>query len=178
MLYISILHTQSIFCCMHHSWILTPFLCLMLSFWSSCNDNYKEVAEKQETIKENKETTDQNLELVVYEASTRGRFLRIEATAQGIDLYTAHGVADPTKQKITTQEWQVLVEAVEALDLSTIGSLAAPSNNNATDRAMSARVQIVHQKGTFDSSTFDHKNPPTALKKLTEQILSITEDID
>jgi hypothetical protein len=150
----------------------------MLPFWSSCNDNYKEVAEKPETIKESKETTNQDLELVVYEASTRGRFLRIEATAQGIDLYTAHGVAEPIKQAITAQEWQVIVEAVEAMDLSTIGNLAAPSSGHASDRAMSARVQIIHQKDTFDSSTFDHKNPPTALKKLTDQILSITEDID
>lgn len=157
--------------CMRHSWIITPFLCLMLPFWSSCNDNYKKVAETPAA-------TEQDLELVVYEASTRGRFLRIEVSSQGINVYTAHGATEPIQQEISPQEWQVIVDAVEALDLNTIGTLAAPSSDHSRDAALSARVQIVHQKETFDSSTFDHKNPPAALKKLTDQMLSITENID
>ncbi|MFK7798590.1 MAG: hypothetical protein AB8E82_14155 [Aureispira sp.] len=156
---------------MRHSWIIIPFLFLILPFWSSCNDNYKKVAETPEA-------TNHDLELVVYEASTRGRFLRIEVRSQGIEVYTAHGVTDPIQQEITPQEWKVIVEAVEAIDLNTISSLAAPSSDHSRDAALSARVQIVHQKGTFDSSTFDHKNPPVALKKLTDQLLSITEGID
>lgn len=118
-----------------------------------------------------------DVESILYEASTRGSILRIKVTPKELALSKAYGV-DPSIQDVNTTEWQTLVNEVAALELSTINTLAAPSNDRARDAALAAQVTIINSKGTFVSSIFDHKNPPPALEKIATQLLSMTEGVD
>lgn len=132
----------------------------------------------KEKAEDNKKTAVTDIQKVVYEGQTRGYFLRIEVTEKQIDVYKVYGATTPTTQAITVKEWKAIVEAVEALELSTIHTLASPSHDRTRDAAIAAQIIIITSKGQFKSSTFDHKNPPSALTTLASQILSITEGIN
>lgn len=119
-----------------------------------------------------------SLKSITYEASTRGQFLQIKVFPKQIEVFKARGVADPIIQEISSEEWQALVEAVNQLELQTINTLSAPSNDRARDAALAAQVSIKNDQGVYDSSIFDHKNPPPALETLVNQVLSITEGVD
>jgi hypothetical protein len=118
-----------------------------------------------------------DLELVVYEAYTRGSFLRVEADDQEIRYYKSRNDATPTSQTLNASEWAALYQNVAALDLPTLPTLAAPSNRRASDGALAAQIKITNKNGEYASIIFDHKNPPKALEPLANQLLSMIEGL-
>lgn len=137
-----------------------------------------EILSKEKASQEDNQTVESSLKSVIYEASTRGRFLQIKVFPKQIEVFNAQGVTEPILQEISKEEWENIVAAVNNIELQTINTLSPPSNDRARDAALAAQVTIKNDQGVYNSSIFDHKNPPAALEKLVNQVFSITEGVD
>ena len=73
-------------------------------------------------------------------------------------------------------EWIALVSSLEGVDFDKVSTLEAPSQKRATDAAPFARFSFYTKDSTYQSASFDHKNPNKVLMPLMEEILKIQEE--
>ena len=65
------------------------------------------------------------------------------------------------------------MSSLTTVKLEEINSLEAPSNKRATDAAPFAKMLFHTPDSTYESASFDHKNPHLMLKPTMEAILKI-----
>ncbi len=129
-------------------------------------------------LSKEKANPNSDLQKVVYEAYTRGSFMRVEVEQGQVNVFDARQDPSPDTKAMTSSAWQKITAAVDAVELAGISTLTPPSNRRASDGALAAQITITNSKGDFVSPIFDHKNPPEALKTLTDQVLSLAEEVD
>lgn len=71
-----------------------------------------------------------------------------------------------------------ITEKLQDIDLKTLETLPSPSKAHQHDGALSAYLKIEHLGSTYQTPSFDHGNPPKAIKTLVEQILSLSEKVE
>ena len=116
-------------------------------------------------------TTQNEIIEIAYEASTRGSFVGIKITPDGL-VYNDNTI------EVSKKQWNKLVYLAQVLDLEELNSLEAPSQNRFRDAAMATVVKITTTEKAFTSSQFDHDNPPVKLVKLVNEILSLANIVD
>lgn len=89
-----------------------------------------------------------------------------------------NGRGTPTHFSRATKadEWVNLMLSLQEVDLNKIKDLEAPSEKRATDAAPFAQFNFVTKDSTYQSATFDHKNPNAVLMPTMQEILKITEE--
>jgi hypothetical protein len=117
----------------------------------------------------NCDATSQSNELasITYSAATRGSSISLIATTSELNYTDYNGTK---KISLTTEQWNELKVLVNKIQLSSIQELEAPSTASSADRALIASLTINTGSNTYESSTFDHGNPPDELKKLIERL--------
>lgn len=87
--------------------------------------------------------------------------------------FAGRGEPSHYERATSSDEWMVLMSSLTTVKLEEINSLEAPSNKRATDAAPFAKMLFHTPDSTYESASFDHKNPHLMLKPTMEAILKI-----
>ncbi|WP_338732512.1 hypothetical protein [Mangrovimonas cancribranchiae] len=112
-----------------------------------------------------------------YKATTRGSFKEIKVTPESI-TYQNGLSAKPITKPISKEAYQSLIEKVEALNLDDLKTLEAPSKAFQYDGALIANLKITTNNKSYQTTSFDHGNPPKLIKALVEELLSLSEKVE
>lgn len=121
----------------------------------------------------------QDLETTVieYVANTRGFYKKIHVQNQMVTVSKdRRGDDNPTPIKIADADWQKIIEAFQKVDLDELPNLEAPSKKRFYDGAAIANLKITYKDKTYESSSFDHGNPPSEIKKLVTIINALVKE--
>lgn len=111
-----------------------------------------------------------------YTANTRGFYQKITVQNQMVTISKDRSGNDkPVATKISDKNWKELVSYFEAVELDNLATLKAPSEKRFHDGAAIANLKIVYKDKTYETSAFDHGNPPEAIKKLVDKINSFAK---
>ncbi|WEK68372.1 MAG: hypothetical protein P0Y62_10930 [Candidatus Chryseobacterium colombiense] len=116
-------------------------------------------------------SVDKKIEEIELTERTRGlkRSFTFSSTA-----FTTTSNGDSKKSKISLAEWESIEKQAKLLDVSKISSLAAPSTDHHSDRALASTLIITSNGSRYQSSNFDAANPPkelTSLYRAVQQII-------
>lgn len=109
---------------------------------------------------------------VTYNAQTRGAYETIQLT-KDIATYTSQNKKEI--YTLTDAESKQLKLIINQLDLGSISGLVAPTEGRFSDKAMIANITIKKDKELYQSSDFDHGNPPEKLQALVSLLRSFTK---
>ena len=139
--------------------ILT-FLALLLLVCSGCYSSKSTFdAEKQ-----NFETL-----VIQYEANTRGFYQKLVVQNHTISSTNDRkGIKTPIIQKISDSDWNVLLSEFNKVDLENLPNLKPPTQKRLYDGAAIAELKITLKGKTFETTSFDHGNPPMEIQKVVE----------
>jgi heat shock protein HslJ len=112
-----------------------------------------------------------------YSALSRGSYKLISVNKKDISVINKRE-GKPIIQPCNETNWNNLVDALKTIDMENISKLEAPSQKRLFDGAAIANFKIIYNGTTYESSSFDHGNPPKELEILVKEILSISESID
>ena len=121
----------------------------------------------------------QDLETTVieYVANTRGFYKKIHVQNQMVTVSKdRRGDDNPKPIKIADADWQKIIEAFQKVDLDELPNLEAPSKKRFYDGAAIANLKITYKDKTYESSSFDHGNPPSEIKKLVTIINALVKE--
>lgn len=119
----------------------------------------------------------EGIQKVIYEASARGFFYRIEITNVEITVQKDRYNSNPSKRPIKEAEWKSLLRDIN-FNLDNLSVMETSVVESTTDRAAIAELSILTNKETHTSSTFDHGSPPDKLKPLIAKILALAETVE
>jgi hypothetical protein len=106
-----------------------------------------------------------------YNASTRGFYQKIQIQDQMVSVSKdRNGNDKPIASKISDKDWKELVGYFETLNLDSLETLKAPTEKRIVDAAAFASLKVTYKDKTYQSNSFDHGNPPEAIKKLVDKI--------
>ena len=117
-------------------------------------------------------------DLMVYEASSRGYFYRIEVDQESIRVFEDRSLESYRQRKVQPIEWQELLRQLGDLHPDTLAELEVETEQSATDR--SAIGVFSMQKGTrsYETPAFDDNNPPESLKALIALMRALAETVE
>ena len=121
----------------------------------------------------------QDLETTVieYVANTRGFYKKITIQNQMITVSKDRKGNDiPVRTKIADSEWKKLIADFQEVDLEGLPNLKAPSEKRFYDGAAIANLKITYKDKTYESTSFDHGNPPAGIKKLVVQMNALVKE--
>jgi len=110
-----------------------------------------------------------------YEAMTRGNYKKVIVTRDSIITIKDREMRDVVKNPISTAQWESLTEALDKVNLEGMKALKAPSNRSHVDAALAAYLKVIKAEETYNSSTFDHGNPPAEIKPLVDKIVAVSD---
>lgn len=109
--------------------------------------------------------------VVEYTANTRGFYQKITVQDQQIAVSTDRsGHILPQAMKISEKDCKELIGYFENLNLDSLETLKAPTQKRFHDGAAIANLKVTYKNKTYQSTSFDHGNPPEAIKKLVDKI--------
>ena len=109
-----------------------------------------------------------------YEAQTRGGYKKVIAKQDTV--YTIKSRGGETFQKqLSKSDWNSLLDLLSKVEAEKIKDLKAPSEKRFYDGAMIADLKVIYKDKTYESSSFDHGNPPAEIKDLVNKILEVSD---
>jgi len=126
--------------------------------------------EKSDIVRGNNQTA------VVYTATTRGLYNYTQISKSNITTSSDRSLQKTDIYNCVEKDWIALNKLIEAIDLEAINKLKAPSNERATDAALSANLAIQIGDVYYMVPEFDHGNPPKEILALVNKVLSIREN--
>lgn len=147
---------------------IIPLLFLALAVITSCSS----AKDKKQQVSLQKEN--ENI-LFEYTALTRGAYKKAVVTSYDIVTIKDREKKDVVSKKLTAQEWKILSDAYKGINnITGISELAVPSQKHQYDGALAAMLTITVGEQVYQSSTFDHGNPPEELKPLVDAIIKLS----
>jgi hypothetical protein len=125
------------------------------------------------------QNNDQDQDITItYETITRGSRALYTMTKEEIKLLKNMGAETKASEKMTSKDWDNLMEKMEEIDVPNINKLKPPSDKRTFDGAAHAVLSIKMGDEVYTSNSFDHGNPPSALKPLVKAILRLGETVE
>ena len=124
------------------------------------------------------EQTTKNMEniLMEYEFYSRASYSKILINNQTIKLYKTREALQPNFEKhISLVDQEKLSKLFSKINLKKIYTLKDPTQKRFYDGAAIAILRIKVQKKEYQSTNFDHGNPPNEIKQLVDKINEIAE---
>lgn len=113
-----------------------------------------------------------------YETITRGSRANYTLDKEEIKVVKNMGTEIKASEKMTTKEWENLIERLKDIDVPNINKLKPPSDKRTFDGAAHAILTIKVGDQVYKTNSFDHGNPPSALKPLVKAILRLGETVE
>ena len=108
-----------------------------------------------------------------YEAMTRGAYKKV-IVKQDTVITISNRSAAPVTKTLKKGDWNELLAELSKVDLDKISELKPPSTRSHVDAALAASLKVIKKDKTYQSSGFDHGNPPAEIKELVEEILQVS----
>jgi len=109
-----------------------------------------------------------------YEANTRGSYKKVLAKQDTVyTIKTRNG--KPEERTLSKKDWNSLLDLLSKVDATKIADLKAPSEKRFYDGAMIAGLKVIYKDKTYESSNFDHGNPPAEIKDLVNKIIEVSD---
>ena len=112
---------------------------------------------------------------IIYVASTRGFYEKTWITKNSISFTTDRSLKNVMAFKCKEEDWNTLLTLLNEINLKELPELEAPSKNYQVDGAAMANLSIELNTETIQTQIFDHGNPPKAIFKLVNKVLSMKE---
>jgi hypothetical protein len=113
-----------------------------------------------------------------YEAVSRSVYQKIEVNKDTFVFIEDRAGKKNSQGKISNKQWKKIVALVNKIKLKQLSSLKAPSENRKFDGAAHAKLKVLYKDDIFESSSFDHGNPPVEIKTLVEYIINISKSVN
>lgn len=120
---------------------------------------------------------DQDKLILEYIASSRGLYKNIILNQKTVSIVNKRD-AKPKIKECNDQDWDNILNVLKQVDVENISNLKPPSKAFQYDGAAIARLKIVYNNNTYETPSFDHGNPPEDIKRLVNEILSISENVE
>lgn len=113
-----------------------------------------------------------------YETITRGSRTNYTLNKEEIKVVKNMGTETKASKKMTSKDWDNLMERMEEIDVPNINKLKPPSDKRTFDGAAHAILSIKIGDMVYKTNSFDHGNPPSVLKPLVKAILRLGETVE
>jgi hypothetical protein len=114
---------------------------------------------------------DLKLAVIEYTASTRGFYQKITIENQMVSVSKDRsGSEKPIVTKISAEDWKELIGYFDAIHLDVLTTLKAPTEKRFHDGAAIANLKVTYKDKIHQTASFDHGNPPEAIKKIVDKI--------
>ena len=115
--------------------------------------------------------------VIEYVANTRGFYKKITVQNQMVLVSKDRkGNDKPVQIKISDSDWKKLIADFQEINLNEVPNLKAPSEKRFYDGAAIANLKIIYKDKTYESTNFDHGNPPAEIKKLVVLINELDKE--
>lgn len=111
-----------------------------------------------------------------YETLTRGYYNKIIVKQDTLYIIRDASSKNISKSVINKNDWNILLNLLEDIDLDSIEKLKAPTNRRALDAALHANLKIVYKDKIYPSNRFDANNAPVEIEKLIDKIITISNN--
>ncbi|SNZ01336.1 hypothetical protein [Flagellimonas pacifica] len=112
--------------------------------------------------------------IIEYRTITRGMSERIVVKEKIFIYHSTRNSKTTDSLEIKDEQRARLVKLLEGLSFKGLPYLKAPSDKRLADAAAHAKLKISIKKRAYESSGFDHGNPPEEIRDLVEYILNIS----
>lgn len=110
---------------------------------------------------------------IEYSKISRGFYEKIEVSKDLLVIKVERKDSRIDSFEITTKKWNKILVLVNKMDLKILSNLKAPSNKRFYDGAAIAQLKIKFKDTIYQSSNFDHGNPPSYIKELIDSVLEM-----
>lgn len=120
---------------------------------------------------ESKAQMDLKTAVIEYTANTRGFYQKIRIQNQVVMVSKTRGDTGIDEEiKISDKDWNELMGYFETINLDSLPTFKGPSQKRFHDGAAIANLKVVYKDKSYETSSFDHGNPPFEIKKLVDKI--------
>ncbi len=114
--------------------------------------------------------------VVQYSANSRGQHLMIIISNQKATIKQGRGTDNPTETvAISDADWKELVAEFQKINLEELPNLKDPTQKRFYDGAAIANLKIRYQDKNYETVSFDHGFPPTAIENFVNKIVSLAK---
>lgn len=110
-----------------------------------------------------------------YTAATRGYYFQAQVSPMVMQIRMERNSADELVYRVEAEKWDELLAFIEAIDLKELKSLKSSTEFLEADRSAYATLRVFTREEEFQSTPFDHGNPPEEIKSLVDAILEMAE---
>ncbi len=110
-----------------------------------------------------------------YEAVTRGFYQKIKVNKETLVFSEDRIEKKSSTVKLNNKQWKKMLELVNEIKLKNLSSLKAPSEKRKFDGAAHSKLKVLYKDDLYQSSSFDHGNPPIEIKGLVEYIIKLSQ---
>ncbi|WP_299115619.1 hypothetical protein [uncultured Winogradskyella sp.] len=168
--------------------LFSLFTIVMLA--ESCNSNKEVVSDSKETeqvvaskpsreaVNLKQEVVGDNYEkvLITYQALSRGTFEYVQISKAQVIISEDRNLKEMSTYNCKSQDWVMLEELIEKIDIENLNKLSAPTNKRLHDGAAHANLAIIKGDVEMMTPTFDHGVPPKEIEALVNKVLSVKEN--
>ena len=128
-----------------------------------------------QTVFSQEKLTDLKLE---YQAISRGSFEKMTLTKDVMFYSDDRGKKTTATVNLSEKQWDKVNRLVNQIKLKELPYLKAPSDKRKYDGAAHAKLKVFVNDKEYESSSFDHGNPPIEIKSLVEYIMTMSKSKD
>ncbi len=115
--------------------------------------------------------------VIEYSANSRGFYQKINVQDKQFTVSRdRNGMDKPQKQAISDADWKALVSAFQKVNLESLPNLKPPTEKRFYDGAAIAKLKITHNKMAYETTDFDHGEPPAEIKELVDRVLALVKE--
>lgn len=123
---------------------------------------------------------EQVVERIELQSATRGYKKIIEITPDSVLVreisYMSSNNPKEIRRATRRAEWEQLMKVLEAVELSALPGLQAPTKNRASDAALHSTLTITTPATTYQTPAFDNYRAHPKLQKLVELIQTVEKE--
>ena len=109
-----------------------------------------------------------------YEAVTRGTYKKVIVKQDTVITLNENNINTAITTVLPKNDWNSILKILSKTPYSKLNTISPPSTKHQVDGALAAGLKVITKDTTYHSRTFDHGNPPEALKPLVEKILEVS----
>jgi len=110
-----------------------------------------------------------------YEAVSRGFYQKIRVNKEALVFSEDRNIKKSNAIKLNNKQWKKILELVDEIKLKNLSTLQVPSEKRKFDGAAHSKLKVFYKDDLYESSSFDHGNPPSEIKGLVEYIIKLSE---
>lgn len=156
---------------------LFSILALLLTVKECDQKKAEEDTTKTELVNNEQNLKQQQQEdyTIEYTAMSRGYYKEITVNSSIISVKNSRA-SEAISQDCSKELWTEIMVKLDSMDVENISKLEAPSQKRFADGAAIGKLRIIYKDTTYQSSEFDHGNPPKEIELLCNKIIEISSD--